>query len=171
MSDELTHLDDEGAARMVDVSDKSETDRRATARGYIYLAPETFERLRSGDAPKGEVLGPARLAGIMGAKKTGDLVPLCHPIPLTHVDVRFEWLESASALRIEATARCRGRTGVEMEALCAVTTAALSVYDMTKGIDRTVTMGDFHVCHKSGGRSGDWHHPSPPGPESDDSQR
>lgn len=168
MSDDLTHLDADGDARMVDVSNKDETDRRATARGFVYLATQTLDALRSGDAPKGDVLGPARIAGIMGAKKTGELIPLCHPIGLTHVDIQFDWLEEESALMVEATVRCRGRTGVEMEALCAVTTAALTIYDMSKGIDRTVTLGDFHVCHKSGGRSGDWHHPSPPGPALDD---
>lgn len=167
MPDDLSHLDSTGAATMVDVSAKDATHRSATARGFVYMASETLERVRAGDAKKGDVLGVARLAGIMAAKRTGELIPLCHPLPLTHVEVRFAWLDEG--LAIEATARCVGPTGVEMEALTAASVAALTIYDMCKGIDRRLVVGDLHVLAKSGGRSGDWRLSNPPGPAIDDS--
>lgn len=150
---------------MVDVSSKDETERAAVARAFVYMSKATLERLHSGDNKKGDVLSTSRIAGIMAAKRTGDLIPLCHPLPLTHVGVRFAWVQAQSALAIEATARCSGKTGVEMEAITAATIAALNVYDMTKGIDRSVRIGDIHVLSKSGGKSGDWAHPDPPGPK------
>jgi cyclic pyranopterin monophosphate synthase len=148
--DRLSHLDESGSARMVDVGEKQETERRAKAEALVRMEKETLEALRRGDAPKGDVIGIARIAGIQAAKRTADLIPLCHPLPLTHVDVRVsietEWV------RIIAQAKTFARTGVEMEALTAASVAALTVYDMVKGIDRSA---DFSVAliHKSGGRS------------------
>ncbi len=162
MADDLTHIDADGEARMVDVSSKATTQRAATARGFVYMQAATLETVRAGNAAKGDVLGTARLAGIMAAKKTGELIPLCHPLGLSHVEVRFAWCDGA--IGIEATARCEGKTGVEMEALTAVTVAALTIYDMTKGADREVVIGDVHLAAKSGGRSGDWERPDAPGP-------
>ena len=143
MSERLTHLDDAGAARMVDVGDKPETARRAVARAIVRMAPETIAALRAGDAPKGDVLGTARLAGIQAAKRTGELIPLCHPIGLDHV-------------ALEAVAGVTARTGVEMEAMTAVAVAALTIYDMVKGMDRTVSVERLELVEKSGGRSGHW---------------
>lgn len=168
MADELTHLDDEGAARMVDVSAKEVTARAATARGFVYFAPDTFDAARRGDAHKGDVLQVARLAGILAAKRTGELIPLCHPLGLDHVDVRFAWLDAHHGVAIEATARCTGRTGVEMEALTAASVAALTIFDMCKAIDRSMRIADLHVSAKSGGRSGDWALEPAPGPPLDD---
>jgi cyclic pyranopterin phosphate synthase len=150
---EPTHFDEQGASRMVDTSDKPETLRQARASGRIRLAAETAALIRDRGLAKGDVLEVARLAGIMAAKRTGDLIPLCHPLPLTSVAIEFEF-EGDNVLRIEATARVVGRTGVEMEALTAVSVAALTVYDMCKAVDRTMTIEQVRLEEKSGGRSG-----------------
>jgi cyclic pyranopterin phosphate synthase len=152
MSD-LTHFDEHGASRMVDTSAKPETLRQARASGTIHLAPATVTLIRDRALAKGDVLEVARLAGIMAAKRTSDLIPLCHPLPLTAVQLDFAFTGEDS-LRIEATARVFGRTGVEMEALTAVSVAALTVYDMCKSVDRTMTITDIRLEEKSGGRSG-----------------
>ena len=149
----LTHFDERGASRMVDTSDKPETLRQARASGLVRLAPATAALIRDRSLAKGDVLEVARLAGILAAKRTGDLIPLCHPLPLTGVTVDFAW-EGDSLLRIEAIARVFGRTGVEMEALAAVSVAALTVYDMCKAVDRTMTIERIRLEEKSGGRSG-----------------
>jgi cyclic pyranopterin phosphate synthase len=152
MSD-LTHFDEHGASRMVDTSTKPETLREATASGLVRLAPATGALIRDRALAKGDVLEIARLAGIMAAKRTGDLIPLCHPLPLTSAAVDFRF-EGDSLLHIRATVRVFGRTGVEMEALTAVSVAALTVYDMCKAVDRTMTIERVRLEEKSGGRSG-----------------
>ena len=152
----FTHLDSEGRARMVDVSDKAETDRVAIAGARVVMRQETLERIRSGDVAKGDVLAVARLAGIMAAKRTAELIPLCHPLALTSVGVELECVPERSAVEITATCRLRGRTGVEMEALTAATVAALTVYDMCKAVAREMMVTDLRLLRKSGGRSGDW---------------
>jgi cyclic pyranopterin phosphate synthase len=152
----LTHFDDKGDARMVDVGDKEITDRIATAKGRIVMSPETLEMVVSGTSKKGDVLGVARLAGIMAAKQTSTLIPLCHPLALSKVEVELEPDESARSIEISATVRVTGRTGVEMEALTAVSVAALTVYDMCKAIDRGMQIGNIHLTHKSGGKSGSY---------------
>ena len=138
---------------MVDVGDKDVTDRRAVARAVVRMAPETVSAVRSGDAPKGDVLGTARIAGIQAAKRTSELIPLCHPLPLSFVDVRIEVLDDR--VQIETEARTTGQTGVEMEALTAASVAALTVYDMVKGIERGVEIAELSLLEKSGGRH-DW---------------
>jgi cyclic pyranopterin phosphate synthase len=151
---DLTHLDESGAARMVDVSAKDVTRRHASARAFVRMAPETAAAVAAGDAPKGDVLGVARIAGIQAAKQTGSLIPLCHPLGLDHVDVHAEVV--GGGVRIEAEASVEGRTGVEMEAMVAASVAALTVYDMVKGIERGVAIESVELTAKSGGRSGDW---------------
>jgi cyclic pyranopterin monophosphate synthase len=153
-ADRLTHIDEHGAARMVDVGGKNVTDRVATAQGRVVVAPATAELLRSGNVPKGDVLGVARVAGIMAAKRTPDLVPLCHPLAISGVTVEFEVEDSA--VSIAATVRTTDRTGVEMEALTAVSVAALTVYDMIKAVDKGASITDIRLERKSGGKSGDW---------------
>jgi len=155
MSDGLSHTDAEGRARMVDVGPKPETAREATAEGTIRLAPETLALILAGEVPKGDVLATARLAGIGAAKRTSDLIPLCHPLRLTSIAVDFEPGDEG-VLAIRATVRAVDRTGVEMEALTAVSAAALCVYDMVKAVDRSATITDVRVVAKSGGRSGEW---------------
>jgi len=150
---ELTHFDEHGASRMVDTSDKPETLRQARASGVVHMAAATLALVRDRRVAKGDVLEVARLAGIMAAKRTGELIPLCHPLPVTGVTVDFQF-EGDSSLHIEATARVFGRTGVEMEALTAVSVAALTVYDMCKAVDRTMTIDAIRLEEKSGGRSG-----------------
>jgi len=150
----LTHLDAAGAARMVDVSAKAETMREATAKGRVVMKPETLALIRDGAAAKGDVLAAARLAGIMGAKRTSDLIPLCHPLAISSVTVELEL--TADAVEIAATVRVTGRTGVEMEALTAVSVAALTVYDMVKAVDRGMRIEAIRVVQKSGGASGDF---------------
>jgi indole-3-glycerol phosphate synthase len=152
----FTHLDAEGRARMVDVSDKAETDRVAVAAARVVMRRETLERIRSGDVAKGDVLAVARLAGIMAAKRTAELIPLCHPLALTSVGVDLACVPERSAVEITATCRLQGRTGVEMEALTAASVAALTVYDMCKAVDRGMVIADLRLLRKSGGRSGDW---------------
>ena len=155
MSD-LTHFDAEGRAVMVDVSGKDETERIAVARGSVTMAPETLERIRLGTVAKGDVLSVARLAGIMGAKRTPDLIPLCHPLALSSVKLDLTLAPERNAVEIEATCKLRGRTGVEMEALTAVSVAALTIYDMVKAVDRAMVIGGIRLIHKSGGKSGTW---------------
>jgi indole-3-glycerol phosphate synthase len=152
----FTHLDAEGRARMVDISDKGETDRIAVAGARVVMRPQTLERIRAGDVAKGDVLAVARLAGIMAAKRTPELIPLCHPLALTSVNVDLECVPDRSAVEITATCKLRGRTGVEMEALTAVSVAALTVYDMCKAVDRGMVVTDVRLLRKSGGKSGSW---------------
>ena len=153
MSD-FTHFDAEGKAVMVDVGGKAETERKATAKGEVVMQPETLEMIRSGGVKKGDVLSVARLAGIMGAKRTPDLIPLCHPLALTSVKVDLRLLPERNAVEVEATCKLNGRTGVEMEALTAVSVAALTVYDMCKAVDRGMRIEAVRLTHKSGGKSG-----------------
>ena len=150
----LTHFDAQGQAHMVDVGDKAQTHRVAVAQGRIAMQPATLELITAGTAKKGDVLGVARLAGIMGAKKTSDLIPLCHPIALTRVAVEFDVLSEAQAVQCRATAECTGPTGVEMEALTAVQVALLTIYDMCKAADRGMVISDVKLLEKHGGKSG-----------------
>ncbi|PWE34280.1 cyclic pyranopterin monophosphate synthase MoaC [Maritimibacter sp. 55A14] len=150
----LTHFDAGGSAHMVDVSDKDVTDRVAVAEGYIKMSPQTLEIIMDGSAKKGDVLGVARLAGIMGAKRTSDLIPLCHPLPLSRVALDLVLDTALPGIRIEATVKTSGRTGVEMEALTAVSVAALTVYDMVKAVDKEMQIGGTRVILKDGGKSG-----------------
>ena len=150
----FTHFDKEGKARMVDVSDKAETERTATAKGSVLMQPATLALIRGGAVKKGDVLSVARLAGIMGAKKTPDLIPLCHPLALTSVQVDLALDEARNAVDITATCKLTGKTGVEMEALTAVSVAALTVYDMCKAVDKGMQITDIRLVHKSGGKSG-----------------
>lgn len=153
---------------MVDVGDKDVTHRVAVARGFVYMAESTLDRLVEGEVEKGDVSQVARIAGIMGAKQTSDLVPLCHPLPLEDVDLDFRARPDEPALEIRASASCHGKTGVEMEALTAVSVAALTVYDMAKSVDKGMHVGDIHLVEKTGGQSGDFTHPDPPGPPAPD---
>lgn len=153
----LTHLDESGRAQMVDVSDKELTDRTATATGMLTCEPGTLEQVRAGTTPKGSVIQTAELAGIMAAKRTAELIPLCHPLPLTKVEVRIEIDESIPGFRVSSEVRTKAVTGVEMEALTAVSIACLTLFDMLKAIDRTMIVGRIEVVSKSGGKSGDWH--------------
>ena len=150
----LTHLDDKGNAAMVDVSAKDSTQRTATAKGSIYMRPETMALIRKGDVKKGDVLSVARLAGIMGAKRTPDLITLCHPLDLESITVELTCDTERNAVDIAATCKLHGRTGVEMEALTAVAVAALTVYDMCKAVDRGMRIADIRLVHKAGGKSG-----------------
>ncbi|GAB3448407.1 cyclic pyranopterin monophosphate synthase MoaC [Insolitispirillum peregrinum] len=151
---DLTHFDDHGNARMVDVSDKDITERVAVAKGLVRMEPATLALIASGQASKGDVLSVAQLAGIMGAKKTPDLIPLCHPLALTKVTVDLRLLPNDNAVEITATCKLKGRTGVEMEALTAVSVAALTVYDMCKAVDKGMVIEHIRLEHKSGGKSG-----------------
>ena len=152
----LTHFDASGQAHMVDVGAKIETERVARATGSIRMQPATLALIRDGAAKKGDVLGVARIAAIQGAKQSANLIPLCHPLPLTRVAVDFRLDEAASAVICEVTTQTVGRTGVEMEALTAVSIALLTIYDMCKAVDRGMVMGDIKVLEKHGGKSGDW---------------
>jgi cyclic pyranopterin monophosphate synthase len=152
----LSHLDAEGAARMVDVSAKEDTERVARATGVIRMRPDTLQMIVSGSVTKGDVLTVARIAGIMAAKRTAELIPLCHPLPLTDVQVTLSADDSVPGLRAEATVRTVGKTGVEMEALTAVSVTLLTVYDMAKAIDRAMAISDILLEEKGGGRSGHW---------------
>ena len=156
MSGTLTHLDDSGAARMVDVGQKPDTERLAIAGGEIVMQPETLRLIRDGAIKKGDVLTVARIAGIMAAKRTSELIPLCHPIPLSHVDVSLTLDEAANKIIVRATARTIGKTGVEMEALTAASVAALTVYDMAKAVDRGMRIQNVRLLEKHGGKSGDY---------------
>jgi len=151
---DFTHFDDKGKARMVDVSDKPETARLAVASGAVHMAPETLAMVAAGTAKKGDVLGVARLAGIMAAKRTAELIPLCHPLPLSSVELDLVCDTEKSVVGITATARTTGRTGVEMEAMTAVSVAALTVYDMCKAVDRAMVLSEIRLEQKTGGKSG-----------------
>lgn len=152
----LTHLDAAGRARMVDVGDKPASDRRAVARALVQVTPETAARVAAGDAPKGDVLGVARIAGIQAAKRTSELIPLCHPLALTYVGVEGSVDVDRGEIELIAEARTTGPTGVEMEALTAASVAALTVYDMVKGVERGAQITELALLEKSGGRSGHW---------------
>ncbi len=153
---EFSHFNDSGRARMVDVSEKSETARVAVAAGRVKVNAETFALIKSGGMKKGDVLGTAQIAGIMGAKRTPDIIPMCHPIMISGVDIDFELNEAKLAVEITATAKCTGVTGVEMEALTAVSVAALTVYDMCKAVQKDMEITDIRLLKKSGGKSGDY---------------
>ena len=152
--EELTHINEQGRARMVDVTEKSVTFRGAVAEGRVRMAPETVKLIRSGGAPKGDVLAVAQVAGIMAAKRTHELIPMCHPLRLTGIDLRFTLEERA--VHILAEVKCKGETGVEMEALTAVSAAALTVYDMCKAVQRDMEIGDIRLLRKTGGKSRDY---------------
>ena len=153
---ELTHLDSEGQARMVDVGDKASTQRAAVARAIVRVSPPTAQLVAAGDAPKGDVIGTARIAGIQAAKRTSELIPLCHPLALSYVGVEGTIDTDAGTIELTAEARTTGPTGVEMEALTAASVAALTVYDMVKGVERGAEIASVHLLSKSGGRSGEW---------------
>ena len=155
MTERLSHVDDAGRARMVDISAKADTAREAVARGAVRMRPETLALIQSGGVAKGDVIAIARLAGVMAAKRTHELIPLCHPLLLTDIDVAITPDENESALQIRATVRTTGKTGVEMEALTAVAVAALTVYDMCKAVDRGARMTDVRLAEKRGGKSGE----------------
>ena len=150
----LTHVDDKGKARMVDVSGKNVTLREAVASGAIFMKPETFRMVVNAEIAKGDVLGVAKIAGIMAAKKTSELIPLCHPLDITHVDIQFHLREKQNSITIEAAVKTLHRTGAEMEAMVAVTAAALTIYDMCKAVDRAMVIADVKLLKKSGGKSG-----------------
>jgi len=156
MTEKLTHFDERGAARMVDVGAKEETHRVAVAGGEIRMKPATLAAVLAGTAKKGDVLGVARIAAIQAAKRTSELIPLCHPVPLTAVNVDFETDQEASRILVRAQVECTARTGVEMEALTAVQVALLTIYDMCKAVDRGMAMGDIRLLEKRGGKSGDF---------------
>ena len=153
---DLTHFDKEGKAVMVDVGDKAETERAAIAMGRVLMNAETLKKIQEGSFKKGDILGVARIAGIMGAKKTSELIPLCHPLSLSSVTIDFECDEKENSVEITATCKLKGKTGVEMEALTAVQVALLTVYDMCKAVDRGMVMKDIGLLSKSGGKSGTW---------------
>ncbi|MFO6447389.1 cyclic pyranopterin monophosphate synthase MoaC [Erythrobacter sp. NE805] len=157
----LTHLDETGAARMVDVGGKPATQRRAVASGRITMSPEALAAIRAGNAPKGDVLATARIAGIMAAKRTGELIPLCHPLGLEAVTVDFAFEDTA--IRVTAAASLTGKTGVEMEAMTAASIALLTIYDMAKAIDKGMVISEVRLIAKTGGKSGDWTAPEPLG--------
>ena len=150
----LTHLDSKGNARMVDVSAKGDTMREAIAMGSVTMAPATYRLIRKGEGPKGDIFTVAKVAGIMAAKKTHDLIPLCHPLAITHVDVEYTFDDKKSTVGIKATVRTKGQTGVEMEALTCATATALTIYDMCKAVDKGIVLGPFYLQEKSGGKSG-----------------
>jgi len=154
---EFTHIDDKGQVRMVDVTDKKKTVRTAKAQGFIFMNPDTLEKIRTQGVKKGNVLETARIAGVMAAKKTSELIPMCHPLSITHVQIDFFPETPMSAIRIEAIVRLAGVTGVEMEALTAVSIAALTIYDMCKSYDKKMTISDICLLEKSGGKSGDFY--------------
>lgn len=156
MAQQLTHLDEQGRAAMVDVSGKEPSTRTAVAQGSVSMSRETLAAIRDGQAPKGDVLAAARIAGIMAAKRTQELIPLCHTLLLSKVAVDFEIDEESSRIVITALVRCQGQTGVEMEALTAVSVAALTIYDMAKALEKTMVIGDIRLLEKRGGKSGDW---------------
>jgi cyclic pyranopterin phosphate synthase len=150
----FSHLNEAGEARMVDVSEKAVTERSATAEGFVAMAPETLDLILSGETAKGDVLATARIAGIMAAKRTHELIPLCHPLPLTQVTVDFAPSRDPAGIMVEATAKVEAKTGVEMEALTAVSVACLTIYDMVKAVDRAMTFSGIRLIEKTGGRSG-----------------
>jgi cyclic pyranopterin phosphate synthase len=159
MSGRLSHLNDKGEARMVDVSAKDVTSRTAIAEGFVAMAPETLDLILEGKAEKGDVLATARVAGIMGAKRTHELIPLCHPLPVTQVKLDFTPSRDPSGIAVRAAAKVEGKTGVEMEALTAVSVACLTLYDMCKAVDRAMSFSGIRLVEKTGGRSGDYRAP------------
>lgn len=156
---EFTHFDEQGNALMVDVGDKADTKREAVAKGSIFMSPECLKKVMEGTMAKGDVLGVARVAGIMGAKRTSDLIPLCHILNLTKLTIDFTVLKETHEIQAACTARTTGKTGVEMEALTGVTVALLTIYDMCKAVDKTMELGNIYLEHKSGGKSGDFNNP------------
>ncbi len=155
MNSKLSHLEDSGRARMVDVGDKADTERLAVAKGEVQMQKKTLELIRAGQMKKGDVLTVAQIAGITAAKRTADLIPLCHPLPLHHVEVALELVDEIPGVEITASVRTAGKTGVEMEALTAVSVAALTVYDMAKAVEKTMRIQNIRLIEKHGGRSGD----------------
>jgi cyclic pyranopterin phosphate synthase len=155
MTDKLSHIDETGRARMVDVGHKPDSERRAVARGEVVMRPETLALVQAGELKKGDLLTVAQLAGVMGAKRTSELIPLCHPLPLTHIDVQLDLDPSLPGVRISAAVQTVGKTGVEMEALTAVSVAALTVYDMAKAVEKTMRIQNIRLVEKHGGLSGD----------------
>ncbi|AGK57963.1 molybdenum cofactor biosynthesis protein C [Hyphomicrobium denitrificans 1NES1] len=156
----LSHIDDKGEARMVDVSEKATTSRRAVAEGFITMQPETLALVETGEAKKGDVIGAARIAGIMAAKKTHELIPLCHPLAITKATLDFELSKSPPGIRVTAEVKVSGPTGVEMEALTGVSVACLTLYDMLKAADKTMTIEDIRLVEKTGGKSGTFKAPA-----------
>ena len=156
---EFTHFDEQGNALMVDVGDKADTKREAVAKGSIFMSSECLKKVAEGTMAEGDVLGVARVAGIMGAKRTSDLIPLCHILNLTKLTIDFTIIEENHEIQAACTARTTGRTGVEMEALTGVTVALLTIYDMCKAVDKTMELGNIYLEHKSGGKSGEFHNP------------
>jgi len=156
----LTHFNKEGRAKMVDVSEKQTTLRVAVATCSVYVNKETFELIKRGEVEKGDVLAVAQVAGIMAAKRTSDIIPMCHPIAITGVDISFDPDEESNIINITATVRCRGETGVEMEALTAVSATALTIYDMCKAVQKDIEISNIHLLKKSGGKSGDYNYDS-----------
>ena len=152
---DFTHFNEQGRARMVDVTDKPPSHRSATAAGSVHMLPSTVDAIRTGGVPKGDVLAVAQVAGIMAAKRTSDIIPMCHPLSLTGVDIRFALRDDA--VDVEATVKCKGETGVEMEALHAVSAAALTIYDMCKALQKDMVISDIRLLEKTGGKSGDYH--------------
>ena len=161
MTGKLTHIGESGEAHMVDVGGKTDTERVAIAEGFVKMAPETLATIRRGDAEKGDVIGTARLAGIMAAKRTAELIPLCHPLMLSKVTVDITDAPDLPGLRVEAMAKLTGKTGVEMEALAAVSIACLTIYDMAKAVDKAMEISGVKLLSKSGGKSGDWQRSKP----------
>ena len=153
----LSHVDSDGKARMVDVSGKKETEREAVASGRVTMAAGTYALIRGGQGPKGDIFTVAKIAGIMAAKKTGDLIPMCHPLELTGIEILFSCDTAAGEVSIEATVQTIGRTGVEMEAMTAVSAAGLTIYDMCKAVDKAIVIDNLRLLEKSGGASGDYH--------------
>ncbi|GBF28158.1 cyclic pyranopterin monophosphate synthase [bacterium MnTg02] len=156
----LTHLNDQGEAHMVDVSEKDVTTRMAVAEGFVFMDAGTLQLIEEGGAKKGDVLATARIAGIMAAKRTSELIPLCHPLPIAKVSVEFEPRQSPPAIRVEAMVKVTANTGVEMEAMTAVSVACLTIYDMVKAVDRAISFSNIRLLEKSGGRSGVFRRPS-----------
>ncbi len=152
----LTHFNEDGKAIMVDITEKNETKREAITKGKISMNKETYERVKDGGIEKGDVLGVARVAGIMAAKKTSDLIPMCHPLFITGVEIKFNFLEDEFAIETVASVKTAGKTGVEMEALTAVTTSLLTIYDMCKAMDKTMIITDIRLCKKTGGKTGEF---------------
>jgi cyclic pyranopterin phosphate synthase len=150
----LTHLDSNGKARMVDVTDKKETEREAKAFGKVRMSPGTYKEIKKGEGPKGDIFTVAKIAGIMGTKKTHELIPLCHPLAITHIDVNYAFDDKESVVNITSSVKIKGQTGVEMEALTCVMLTALTIYDMCKAIDKGIELGPFYLLEKSGGKSG-----------------
>ncbi len=157
MNKNLSHFNQQGEAHIVDIGDKNDSERLAIVEGFIRVQPETLVAIQQGKHKKGDVLAVARIAGIMAAKKTADIIPLCHPIPITHIDIIFELIAADNAVRCQASCQTVGKTGIEMEALVACNTALMTIYDMCKAIDRTMTINGVRLLEKSGGQSGNFY--------------